>query len=64
MGIVDIRVDIRTPFFPAARGRAGIASTARQAGDGQAHLTKSICPCAAGRLIRDNGNYRYTAYQT
>ena len=36
---------------PAARGRAGIASTARQAGDGQAHLTKSICPCAAGRYF-------------
>ena len=36
---------------PAARGRAGIASTARQAGDGRPSLTKSICPCAAGRFV-------------
>ena len=36
---------------PAARDRAGIASTARQAGDGRPSLTKSICPCAAGRSV-------------
>ena len=46
---------VRAGSLPASgtnpRKTEGIFMPARQAGDGQAHLTKSICPCTAGRYF-------------